>query len=97
MQRANLLGCRRVCFRELAAEALDASGCVDHLLLAGEEWVASCADLDIDVALVCGARLKLGAASALYIDFAVTWVNSRFCHDCCEPFLQSVHAIAPFR
>ena len=43
----------------LAAEALDAAGGVDQLLLAGEERVAGGADFDDDVALVRGAGLEV--------------------------------------
>ena len=57
---------------ELAAEALDAAGGVDQLLLAGEERVAGGADFDDDVALVGGARLEVVAAGAL------TWVSSYY-------------------
>jgi len=43
---------------DLAAEALDAAGGIDQLLLAGEERVALRADFDDDVALVGGAVSK---------------------------------------
>src|SRR5580700_8869452 len=51
-------------FVEFAAEALDAAGGVDQLLLAGEERVAGGADFDDDVALVGGAGLKGRSAGA---------------------------------
>jgi hypothetical protein len=53
---------------DLAAEALDAAGGVDQLLLAGKERVAGSADFDDDIALVRGAGLKQIAAGALDAD-----------------------------
>jgi hypothetical protein len=64
----------------LAAEALDAAGGVDQLLLAGEEGVAGRADFDDDVALVRGAGLKVVAAGAFDVDVLVLGVNGFFGH-----------------
>src|ERR1700679_2538260 len=58
----------------LAAEALDASGCVHQLLLAGKEGVAAGADFHVDVALVGGTRLKSSTTRALDADFFVVWM-----------------------
>ena len=65
---------------ELAAEALDAAGGVDQLLLAGKEWVAGIADFYDDVALVGGARHELVAAGALDVGISVIRVDSFFWH-----------------
>jgi hypothetical protein len=73
-------GLLRIGCRELAAEALDASGGVDQLLLAGEERVAGGADFDDDVALVRGTRLEDVSAGALHIDVFVGGMNSSLCH-----------------
>ncbi len=80
----DLLGCRccrRVFLREFAAEALNTTCGVDHLLLASEEGVTGSADFHVDVALMCRARLELGTAGALYIDLTVGGVDALFCHD----------------
>jgi hypothetical protein len=59
-------------------EAIDASGGVDQLLLAGKERVASGADFDVQVALFGRARLERLAASAGNCDIDVFWMNSWF-------------------
>ena len=64
----------------LAAEALDAAGGVDQLLLAGEERVAGRADFDDQVALVRGAGVELIAAGALDVNGFVLRVNRFFWH-----------------
>src|SRR5216684_2541415 len=73
-------GLAGVRFVELAAEALNAAGGIDQLLLAGEERVAGGADFDDDVALVRGAGFKAGSAGALDVDALVLRVNSFFWH-----------------
>jgi hypothetical protein len=50
---------RRFRFGVLAAEALDASGGVHELLLAGEKWMASRADFNVNVALVSRTGRKV--------------------------------------
>lgn len=59
-------------------EAIDASRCIDQLLFAGKERVASRANFDVQVALLGRARLERLAASAGNIYFDVFWVNSWF-------------------
>src|SRR5439155_1421323 len=68
---AGSFGFAGVRFVELAAEALDAAGGVDQLLLAGEEGVAGGADFDDDVALVRGAGLKGRSAGAFDVNISV--------------------------
>jgi hypothetical protein len=75
------LGLARVRLGELAAEALDAAGRVDQLLLAGEERVAGGADFENDVALVRRAGGKVVAARALDLNLVVLRMNSLFRHD----------------
>ena len=88
MEWLKLLGCG-LCLRsgfagvrvgDFAAEAFDAAGGVDQLLLAGEERVAGSADFDDDVALVRGTGLKGIAAGALDVDGVVLRVNCFFWH-----------------
>src|SRR5262249_8634084 len=67
----------------LALEALDASGGVDQLLLAGKEGVAARADFHADVAFMGGASAEGASAGADYIDFLIGWMNAGF-HE--EPF-----------
>lgn len=71
------LFCGRFRLGVLAAEALDASGGVHELLLAGEERVAIGADFDVYVALVGGPGHELVAAGAVHADLLVMRV------DCC--------------
>ncbi len=76
-----LRGCfrfSRIALRILAAEALDATGGVHELLLAGEEWVAGGADFHADVTLVRRARGKCIPARAMHIDLAVMGMNGCF-------------------
>ena len=73
--------CRGIGGRFLAialVEAIDASCGVDQFLLAGKERMTSGADLDVQIALLGGARLERLATSTGngYID--VFWVNSWF-------------------
>ena len=56
----------------LAAEALDAAGGVDQLLLAGKEGVAGGADFHADVALVGGTGHKGVAAGTVHAGFVVS-------------------------
>jgi len=56
----------------LAAEALDAAGGVDQLLLASEEGVAGGADFHADVALVGGTGHKGVAAGTVHAGFVVS-------------------------
>jgi hypothetical protein len=65
------------CFAVLAAEALDAAGGIDQLLLAGKERVATRADFYADVALVCRARGKGAATGAVHAHFMIRGM------DCC--------------
>ena len=58
-------------FAVLAAEALDAAGGIDQLLLAGEERVATRADFYVDVALMRGTRGECAAARAMHAYFVV--------------------------
>lgn len=63
----------------LLLEALDAAGCVDQLLLAGEEWVALRADFDADqFAFAGGAGLEGASAGAVNRDSVIIGVNSFF-------------------
>src|SRR5271156_3995025 len=78
---------------ELAAEALDAAGGVDQLLLAGEEGVAGGADFENDVALVRGAGGGAVAAGALDRDFVVLRMNSLFRHGD-FPFLARISSVS---
>lgn len=59
-------------------EAINASGGVNQLLLAREEWVAIRADFDVQVVLARRARGKAVAAGAQDFDFVVFRVNSLF-------------------
>src|SRR5215469_9541334 len=64
----------------LAAEALDASGSIDQLLLAGEERVAGRADFENDVTLVGRAGLEVAAAGAADVDLLVLGVDAFLGH-----------------
>ena len=68
------------------AEALDASGGVDQLLLACEKRMALGADLNVDVSLVGRTGYEVRAAGAHDANLAIFWVNSLFWHDE-KPFL----------
>jgi hypothetical protein len=60
-------------------EAFDAAGCVNKLLLAGEEWVALRADFNADqLAFGGGAGLKRASAGAVDRDRVIIGVNSFF-------------------
>jgi len=76
----------------LAAEALDASGGIHQLLLAGEEWMAVGADFNTDVAPMRGAGGKRVAAGAMHTHFMVRRMNGCF-HG--VPNLDSDHLILP--
>jgi hypothetical protein len=71
----------RLSFGVFAAEAFDASCGVDQFLLAGEEWVASGADFDVDVSLMGGASFEARAARANDTNFVIVGMNSSFRHD----------------
>jgi putative oxidoreductase len=82
--RSKLLRCRfgfcgfglaGVGFRILAAEALDSTGGVHQLLLAGEERVACGADFHVDVALVGRTGQKRIAAGAMYFNCIVAGMD----------------------
>ena len=63
----------------LLLEALDAAGCIDQFLLAGEERVALRADFDPDqFAFAGGAGLKRASAGAVDRDGMIIGVNSFF-------------------
>ena len=64
----------------LAAEALDASGGVNQLLLAGKERVAGGADFEDDVSLVGGAGLEVVAAGAADVGLLVLGVDAFLGH-----------------
>ena len=64
----------------LAAEALDASGGINQLLLAGEEGVAGGADFEDDVSLVGGAGLEVVAAGAADVGLLVLRVDAFLGH-----------------
>src|SRR6185312_7111830 len=76
----------RLRFGVFAAEALDSSRGVDQLLFAGEEGVATRADFDVDVALVCGAGGEGASACADDTNFVVVGVDSCFRHDLFQTF-----------
>ena len=59
-------------------EAIDASGGIDQLLLAGKERVASGTNFDVQVTFLGGASLERLAARAGDGDINVFWVNSWF-------------------
>jgi len=59
-------------------EAVDASGGIDQLLLAGKERVASGTNFDVQVTFLGGARLERFAARAGDGNINVFWVNSWF-------------------
>jgi hypothetical protein len=74
IRQAALLGC----FASLgifAAEALNATRCVDETLLASKERVAARADFHVDVALVGRARLKIVSAGANDAHRSIVRVN----------------------
>jgi hypothetical protein len=85
---------------ELAAEAVDATGCVYELLLSGEEGVAGGADFDDDRTFVGGARVELITAGALDVRVFVLGVNSCLRHVCVSFQLsrrRMVSLAGPFR
>ena len=59
-------------------EAIDASGGIDQLLLAGKERVASGTDFNVQVTFLGGASFEGLAARAGDGDIDVFWVNSWF-------------------
>jgi hypothetical protein len=62
-------------FREAFLEALDAASGIDEHLLAGVEWVATAANIDLDV-VSRGAGLEAGAAvRAVDGNFRILWMN----------------------
>ena len=68
-------------FGVLAAEALDATRCIDQLLLAGKERVAVGADFRVDVVFVRGARGEVVATCANHSNFVIVRMNSLLRHD----------------
>src|SRR5579864_185214 len=62
----------------LTAEALDAPGGVDQLLLAGEERVTARADFHVNVAAVSGTGSKCVSAGAVHAHFVISGMNSCF-------------------
>ena len=73
----------------LAAEALDASGGINQLLLAGEEGVAGGADFEDDVSLVGGAGLEVVAAGAADVGLLVLGVDAFLGHGV-NPFVANL-------
>ena len=73
----------------LATEALDASGGINQLLLAGEERVAGGADFEDDVSLVGGAGLEVVAAGAADVCLLVLGVDAFLGHDV-NPFVANL-------
>ena len=59
-------------------EAIDASGGIDQLLLAGKERVASGTNFNVQVTFLGGASFECLAARAGDGDINVFWVNSWF-------------------
>jgi len=74
------LGLGGVRLRIFAAEPLDATGGVDHLLLAGEKRMAVGADFHADIALVRGTGLESMTTGALHTDRFVMGMNSLLWH-----------------
>ena len=72
----------------LAAEALDTSGGIHQLLLAGEKWMAVGADFNADVAPMRGAGSKRVAAGAVHTHFMIRRMNG-----CFHGFLTSIQVI----
>ena len=71
------LGCLAGLF-VLAAEALDASGCIDQLLFAGKERVAVGANLQVDIALVGRSGSKTIPAGTHHADLVVCGMDVGF-------------------
>ncbi len=71
---------RGVRLRVFAAEALHATGSIDHLLLAGKERVAVGADFHVDVALMGRTGLKAVTAGAHHADGFVIRMDSWLRH-----------------
>ena len=74
------LGLGGVRLRIFAAEALDAPGGIDHLLLASEKRMAVGANFHVDIALVRGTGLESMATGALHTDRFVIGMNSLLWH-----------------
>ena len=56
-------------------ESFYATLCTADTLFPGEEWVASGANLNLDVALIGGAGRKFVATSADDFYFVIIWMN----------------------
>ena len=69
--------------RVLAAEAFDAAGRVDNLLLAGEERMAVRTDFNVYVTAMGATSQKTVAARALHAYFVITGMDCCF-HDLSE-------------
>jgi hypothetical protein len=65
-------------FAVALVEAIDASGGIDQLLLAGKERVASRTNFDVQVTFLGRASLESLAARAGDVNFNVFWVYSWF-------------------
>ena len=81
IRKSLLCGCCRVGsgFLSIAlVEAIDASGGIDQLLLAGKERVASGTNFNVQVTFLGGASMECLAARAGDGDIDVFWVNSWF-------------------
>ena len=61
-----------------AAEALDASGGIHELLLAGEKWMAGRAYFNADIAFVSRPRHKCISARAVHANFVISGMNGCF-------------------
>lgn len=80
LRSTHSLGLGGVRLRVLAAEALHATGGINHLLLTGKERVAVRADFHMNVALMGGAGLKAVTARAYHADRFVVGMNSLLRH-----------------
>lgn len=78
--RCGSLCLRGVRLRILAAEALHATGGINHLLLASKKRVAVGADFHVDVALMGRTGLKTVTARAYHADGVVIRMNSLLRH-----------------
>ena len=72
---AGLLLLRR-CLPVLSAEALDAAGSIDQLLLASKKRVATRANFYVDVAFVRGTRGETVPTRAVHAYFVICGMNS---------------------
>jgi hypothetical protein len=89
-----LLGFCLVGLSVLAAEALDASGGIDQLLLAGEKRVAIRADFEVNIALMGGSGGKRVPAGAHHADFVICGMNLLF-HSKAFLWITGAHGASP--